>query len=104
MKQSPFKWSLELALIFVISIIFITELHAVEGKAVSCGCYCGVSLSPPCSEAACKRACGWKEPSSGGGSYTQPSYDYEAERQGQIEIDRQRQNFCLNAVLCQCYI
>lgn len=36
---------------------------AAQGRAVSCGCYCGVVLSPPCSDDACKSACGY-----GGGS------------------------------------
>lgn len=31
---------------------------AQDGRAVSCGCYCGVSLPPPCSDNACISACG----------------------------------------------
>lgn len=60
-------------------------LAAVAG----CGCYCGVVLRPPCGDEACKRACGWTGPPSGGTS-SAPSPDYEAERQRQ-EAERRRQ-------------
>ena len=36
-------------------------------RTVSCGCYCGKTTPPPCSDAKCKSVCGWKEPSSSGG-------------------------------------
>jgi len=39
-----------------------------EGGTVSCVCYCGISLRPPCGDESCKRACGWKAPSPSGGS------------------------------------
>jgi hypothetical protein len=41
-------------------------LAQVQGRAVSCGCYCGVSVPAPCSDEDCKRACGWKPPATGG--------------------------------------
>ena len=39
--------------------------RALGQGAVLCGCYCGIMISPPCSEQACKAACGYSE---GGGS------------------------------------
>lgn len=42
---------------------------SAQGRAVSCGCYCGVVLSPPCSDDACKTACGYGGGSSG---YSEP--------------------------------
>src|SRR5262245_60715335 len=36
---------------------------------VSCGCYCGVQVPPPCSDDACKSACGWQEPAAVQSSY-----------------------------------
>jgi hypothetical protein len=36
-------------------------------SAVACGCYCGITISPPCSEQACKDACGWRGGAGGGG-------------------------------------
>ncbi len=41
---------------------------AAGGGTAACVCYCGIRLSPPCGDDACKRACGWKEPTTGGGS------------------------------------
>lgn len=39
--------------------LFLVLAPAAQAqRPVSCGCYCGVVLSPPCSDAACKRACG----------------------------------------------
>ncbi len=52
-----------------------------------CGCYCGIYLPAPCSDDACKRACGWQDP---GGSVP-PSYDDSAERQRQEAERRHRQ-------------
>ena len=34
---------------------------------MACGCYCGITISPPCSEQACKTACGWRPDGRGGG-------------------------------------
>jgi hypothetical protein len=39
---------------------------AQDGGTAACVCYCGIHLSPPCGDDACKRACGWKEPTTGG--------------------------------------
>ncbi len=52
------------ALIFAVLALWAYPVPAAaQGRAVSCGCYCGVVLSPPCSDDACKSACGY-----GGGS------------------------------------
>ena len=84
------------SIILLSSILLLSQDISFAGIA-GCGCYCGKVLPPPCSDDACKRACGWQEPSSGA-SQTGPSYDYEAEqqrqeaeRQRQLEADRQRQ-------------
>ncbi len=47
------------ALIF----FFLASLLTTPASAQvveQCACYCGVMLYPPCSEAACKSACGWR--------------------------------------------
>jgi hypothetical protein len=46
---------------------------AQSSKAVSCTCYCGRVLSPPCSDSACKQACGWS--GGGGPAISVPTYD-----------------------------
>lgn len=40
--------------------------RAQDGGTAACVCYCGIRLSPPCGDDACKRACGWKEPAAAG--------------------------------------
>ncbi len=35
-----------------------------QGQVVQCGCYCGKSTAPPCSDEKCKSVCGGQEPSS----------------------------------------
>lgn len=39
----------------------------VQGQAVACHCYCNINVPAPCGDEDCKRACGWKAPSTGGG-------------------------------------
>lgn len=58
---------------------------------VSCGCYCGISVPPPCSDDACKRACGYQEPVTGNapGYDNVPVPDYGAEQRAREETDRQ---------------
>ncbi|MFY9314105.1 MAG: hypothetical protein WAO95_00940 [Burkholderiales bacterium] len=58
-----------------------------------CGCYCGKWLPAPCSDAACKQACGWQAPSgsSPAPGSSGPSIDYEAERRSREEAERQRE-------------
>ncbi len=36
-----------------------------QGGAAWCRCYCGVSLRAPCGDDDCKKACGWRPPSTG---------------------------------------
>lgn len=53
---------------------FVDCSPVLAQRAVGCGCYCGITLPPPCSEDACKRACGWKgSPSGSGASSTSPA-------------------------------
>lgn len=66
-------------------IVILLPVIAFAGSA-PCGCYCNKWLPPPCSDSACKAACGYKEP--GGGGYTAPPIDYEAERQQQEMRER----------------
>ncbi len=62
-------------------------------RSKPCGCYCNIWLPAPCSDNACKAACGWVEPSSGGGaSYSSvPPIDYEAQRRAEEESRRQQE-------------
>jgi hypothetical protein len=55
-----------IALAVMCSGVLLLVLAAVAQAqvAVRCMCYCGVTIYPPCSEEACKAACGWDE---GGG-------------------------------------
>ena len=49
------------------ALLFVTasSAPAQTGGTAACVCYCGIHLRPPCGDDACKRACGWKEPSTG---------------------------------------
>ncbi|HET6420732.1 MAG TPA: hypothetical protein VFG19_11280, partial [Geobacteraceae bacterium] len=60
------------AIIYLVTIIVLPNLSFAD--VAGCGCYCGAVLPPPCSDEACKRACGWSEPS------PSPVYDPVAER------------------------
>jgi hypothetical protein len=73
--------------LFVIVSIIIIALPNLSFAGGPCGCYCGIYLPAPCSDDACKQACGWR----GGGTSAPaaPAYDYEAERQRQ-EAERLR--------------
>jgi hypothetical protein len=71
----------------------LAAAQTITPKTASCNCYCGINISPPCSDDACKRACGWKDPSrSGQSAGSVPSkagaimgvmQQYNAERQRQ---------------------
>jgi len=74
-----------LKLFVIVSIIFIA-LPNLSFAGGPCGCYCGIYLPAPCSDNACKQACGWK---GGTSAPAAPAYDYEAEHQRQ-EAERQR--------------
>lgn len=59
---------LSIGLAITIYVLFLScgpVSAQVAGGAVSCSCYCGISLPAPCGDDACKRACGWKAPSTG---------------------------------------
>jgi hypothetical protein len=70
---------------------------ATAQTLAACGCYCGKVIRPPCSDNACKQACGWTGGSSGRSSNSSSSYDSgaaaaaaEAERQRQAEAEAER--------------
>lgn len=73
------------AIIFLIIALLLDYNLTFAGGP--CGCYCGIYLPAPCSDDACKQACGWRGGTSS--SPAAPAYDYEAERQRQ-EAERQR--------------
>jgi hypothetical protein len=74
--------------LFVIVSIVIIALPNLSFAGGPCGCYCGIYLPAPCSDDACKQACGWK---GGTSAPAAPAYDYEAERQRLWEAQQQRQ-------------
>lgn len=87
------KRSVLVALLLGLVVLAMSSLARTQ-QIAACGCYCGKVIRPPCSDNACKLACGWRAPSSGG---SQPNYDAnaaaaaaEAERERQAEADRQR--------------
>lgn len=50
-----------LALLACLAILLLAALSPAQAQVpVACGCYCGTTISPPCSEQACKNACGWR--------------------------------------------
>ena len=77
------RWA---SIILFLVVLLLSQARAF-GDVAGCGCYCGKVLPPPCSDDACKRACGWQGPST---PSSEPVYDYEAELQRQ-EDERQRQ-------------
>ena len=81
-----------------VGMIFLLIFCLANGRLAfatgyPCGCYCGKYLPEPCSDQACKDACGWHDPAASsagsGSSYSAPAYDYAAERQ-RDEAQRQR--------------
>lgn len=63
-----------IAACFFMLLVAVATTPARAQSAVSCGCYCGITISPPCSEQACKAACGWRDGDSGrGGSQSGPA-------------------------------
>ncbi len=99
MKRKSFKsvfqlgrsWAIASLLIYAaLGLMFPRILKAeVDHSVVGCGCPCGIKpLPPPCSEQACKRACGYQEPSPGPhGS----SSNEEAERQKKLEEQKKQE-------------
>lgn len=47
-----------LPLLFLLAFLAPLRAGAQGGRAVSCGCWCGKTLPPPCSDSACIEACG----------------------------------------------
>jgi tetratricopeptide (TPR) repeat protein len=104
-EDTAMKRFLSLAVVFGL-VIMAAGSPAAAQKLAACGCYCGKVISPPCSDNACKQACGWRAPSPGSSQPNQPYYDpnaaaaaneaavaAEAERQRQQqEADRKRQH------------
>jgi len=50
-----------LILAIFLTILLLVNHHPVFADLAACGCYCGKVLPPPCSDEACKQACGWQE-------------------------------------------
>ena len=79
------RWNLLAAILLGSAVVVLSSV--AEAQQVSgCGCYCGKVLRPPCSDNACKQACGWRAPAGGGG---QPAYDNSAAIAA-AEAERQR--------------
>lgn len=74
------------------ALLLLLQVPAFSQKVVGCGCYCGKVISPPCSESACKSACGWSSGSGGGGGNS-GGYDNSAaiEAQRQAELARREE-------------
>ncbi len=49
-------------------LLLAAPARTLAQQTVGCGCYCGKVLAPPCSDDACKSACGWQGSSSSSGS------------------------------------
>jgi hypothetical protein len=75
-----------LASIILLLAFLLLNHDTIFADVAGCGCYCGKVLPPPCSDDACKRACGYQEPSA---PSSEPSHDYEAEQQRQRELEEQ---------------
>lgn len=58
MTSPRLKHAVALCLFMLLTAVSIRG----QGRPVSCGCYCGISLPPPCSDSACIRACGGGRP------------------------------------------
>ncbi|MGD0199167.1 MAG: hypothetical protein ABSD27_00295 [Bryobacteraceae bacterium] len=94
------KRSLLVPVLLGLAVMVVSVTPAMAQHLAGCGCYCGKVIRPPCSDDACKQACGWSAPSTGS---NQPSDNsaaeaeaehqrqQEAERQRQLEAERQRQ-------------
>ncbi|GEM_PF-5951089 len=78
----------KLSALFLASTVLVlasTTAAQVPGRAVSCTCYCGKVLAPPCSDQACKNACGWRDPNQSPAPNSQPTPSGPT----QEELDRQ---------------
>jgi hypothetical protein len=57
---------LQLLVIISLTLIALTDISFAD--TVSCHCYCNINIPAPCGDEDCKRACGWRGPSSSGGA------------------------------------
>jgi hypothetical protein len=79
-----------LRFVFVCAILLaLGSLSAATAGPVSCSCYCGKVLRPPCGDDACKAACGWQAPAYNPGAGTTPAFDPDAARRAQQEQQRE---------------
>lgn len=65
--------------LLAVSFLFLVLALAAPAQAqtaVRCMCYCGVTIFPPCSEEACKTACGWDGGGGGRGGESGPAQTY----------------------------
>jgi hypothetical protein len=60
----------------ILALLLAPTMPVLAQGAVLCGCYCGITISPPCSEEACKAACGYSEGGSGRGGESGPAQVY----------------------------
>ena len=93
------KRSLFIASLLAMAVAAFIPQAAAQDIA-ACGCYCGKVIRPPCSDNACKQACGWKGSSSAGSSSSADedaaaaaaaAAAAEAERRRQEELIRQQE-------------
>lgn len=78
--------------ILVVCSLSILQSTPIAGLAGGeCGCYCGKWLDAPCSDSACKAACGWNDGGSSGRYSPAPQPDWaEQQQQREAELARQR--------------
>ncbi|MRR17563.1 MAG: hypothetical protein EG826_14020 [Deltaproteobacteria bacterium] len=77
-----------LAAVLLMAIILPTLAPPAQADISGCRCYCNIILRPPCGDEACKRACGWQEPSPP--QIQEPVRDPVEEQHGQAEeLNRQ---------------
>ncbi|MEQ1921270.1 MAG: hypothetical protein ABL952_02065 [Pyrinomonadaceae bacterium] len=73
-------------LVTALALAFVSTAAAqIPGRASSCTCYCGKVVAPPCSDQACKNACGWRDPSQNPPPNSQPTPSGPTKE----ELDRQ---------------
>jgi hypothetical protein len=83
----------------VVALLLFAAAPAHAQRAVLCGCYCGKTTAPPCSDAACKAVCGYVAPPASNPAYSSPGYsapytpvpDYAAIRRAEEEAQRVRE-------------
>ncbi len=68
--------------LFLTMVVALVALPAAGQGPAACGCYCGKVLAPPCSDAACKQACGWRDPNP---PYVPPPVDPVVQKHNQAQ-------------------